>query len=359
MSYDVAIKSGILIFPLVLLILFIPYLISQYHKYGSVYWYRALILFSFLLYLIIAYFLVIMPLPTIEEVLSLKTPQIRLEPFAFVIDFIKESGFDINDFSTYFKSFTTSSFYVPVFNIILFIPLGIYLHYYFTFSLKKTILLSFLLSLFFELTQLTGLYFIYPRSYRLFDIDDLILNTFGGFVGYYLGNYFIKFLPTKEKINAKSLQLAQKVSFVRRIIAFLIDIFIILFLTNLISKNNYLLFSLLYFGLLPLILKSQTLGMRFVHLKIVSIKKDSINWYQYILRFSLLLLEFLGPTICISFLLKKFYNYLGTTYLFIGICLSIFIILFYALIILKLLLHKYLFYEIISNTKVVNTKYEI
>ena len=31
---------------------------------------------------------------------------------------------------------------------------------------------SFLLSLFFEVTQLTGLYFLYPGSYRLFDVDD-------------------------------------------------------------------------------------------------------------------------------------------------------------------------------------------
>ena len=31
----------------------------------------------------------------------------------------------------------------------------------------------------FELTQLSGLYFIYPRSYRLADVNDLINNTVG------------------------------------------------------------------------------------------------------------------------------------------------------------------------------------
>lgn len=45
-------------------------------------------------------------------------------------------------------------------------------------NLKSTILVCFLISLFFEVSQL----FI-PR---VTDIDDLIMNTFGGIVGYYL-----------------------------------------------------------------------------------------------------------------------------------------------------------------------------
>lgn len=356
MNYDVAIKSGILIFPLILLISFFPYIISQYHKYGSVYWYRALILFSFFLYLIIAYFLVIMPLPTYEEVLALKTPFMRLEPFAFVSDFVKESGFVLNDLSTYFEAFTSSSFYVPVFNILLFIPLGIYLHYYFEFDLKKTIFISFLLSLFFELTQLSGLYFIYPRSYRLFDIDDLILNTFGGLVGFYIGTIFLKILPSRQEIDEKALKLAQKVSLFRRGIAFLIDIFIISFLANLINQNYYFIIFCFYFGIFPIIFHGQTLGMKFVHLRIVSIKKYYINWYQYFWRYSLLFLEFLGIIFIIFWVFKIFYPYLGKMYILVGICLFIFIVLFYIVLFLKLLFHKYLFYELVSDTKIVNTK---
>ena len=55
-------------------------------------------------------------------------------------------------------------------------PFGVYLRYYFCYHWRKTLQLSFLLSLFFELTQLSGLYFVYPGSYRLFDVDDLIVN---------------------------------------------------------------------------------------------------------------------------------------------------------------------------------------
>ena len=70
------------------------------------------------------------------------------------------------------------------FNFIMIIPFGIYLRYYFRCGFRRTFLFSFLLSLFFELTQLTGLYFLYPRGYRLFDVDDLLNNTLGGIAGY-------------------------------------------------------------------------------------------------------------------------------------------------------------------------------
>ena len=58
--------------------------------------------------------------------------------------------------------------------------------------------------MFFELTQLTGLYFIYPKPYRLFDIDDLLLNTTGGVLGYFLFGLIEKHLPSRDKIDEDS-----------------------------------------------------------------------------------------------------------------------------------------------------------
>ena len=82
------------------------------------------------------------------------------------------------------------------------VPFGIYMRYYFQCDLRKTIMLSFVLSLFFELTQLSGLYFIYPGSYRLFDVDDLLLNTLGGLVGYALAGPIARMLPSREALLA-------------------------------------------------------------------------------------------------------------------------------------------------------------
>lgn len=72
-------------------------------------------------------------------------------------------------------------------NILAFIPLGIFLPKLLTLrgaSFVKVSLLSLGLSLCFEVTQL--LLFI-----GTFDVDDLILNTFGGMMGYFIWRLFV------------------------------------------------------------------------------------------------------------------------------------------------------------------------
>ena len=113
---------------------------------------------------------------------------------------------------------------------------------------------TFLLSLFFELTQLTGLYFIYPRPYRLFDVDDLMINMLGGILGYFIMNKLKVLLPTREEIND-----SVKVSVLRRITSILIDIFI----NNKII--NYIIL-IIYFVIIPTI-NNKNLGMNFVNIK--------------------------------------------------------------------------------------------
>ena len=113
---------------------------------------------------------------------------------------------------------------------------------------------TFLLSLFFELTQLTGLNFIYPRQYRLFDVDDLMINMLGGILGYFIMNKLKVLLPTREEIND-----SVKVSVLRRITSILINIFI----NNKII--NYIIL-IIYFVIIPTI-NNKNLGMNFVNIK--------------------------------------------------------------------------------------------
>lgn len=204
MTYLIPIKYACLIFPLIAFIFTMPFILRQYHKYGSISIFKSTITYIFIFYLICAYFLVILPLPKISEVAQLTTPRTQLIPFNFILDFIKETTLDITNPHTYLKAMKQSCFYVVAFNIILTIPFGIILRYYFKCSLKKTITYTFILSLFFELTQLSGLYFIYPRGYRLFDVDDLILNTLGGLLGYIIITPFLKIVPPIDDVNNKA-----------------------------------------------------------------------------------------------------------------------------------------------------------
>ena len=351
MNYISTIKIALVVFPFIAFLITMPYVLKEYHKYGSVYWYRALIVYSFVLYLLTSYFLVILPLPSREEVLALTTPTTQLIPFNFITDFINNSGFVLNDFSTYLTVLKSSQFFVPIFNIVLTIPFGAYLHYYFKFSFKKTILFTFLLSLFFELTQLSGLYFIYPRGYRLFDVDDLIL----------------KFLPNREAIDDTPKALGRKVSIVRRSIAYMLDWFIATFIYGLAFiifdfnvNYNYLIFMGAYFILLPYFFKGQTLGCKFMKIKIVSTKGNKLTLLQMILRTLFFYLGYVGLPIIVLILCSNILTYFSDTLLVYSVLLlCLFIFIYYVICFFKLAISKKIFYETWSKTRIISTTLEV
>lgn len=267
MGYITSIKSAIFIFPFIALLFTMPFILYQYHKYGSINKIRELIVYSFILYMITIYFLVILPLPKESDVVP-KDNMIRLIPFSFVSDFLNETSLVINNPKTYIKALAEPCFYTVIFNVFMTIPFGMYLRYYFKCNLKRTIIFSFLLSLFFEITQLTGLYFIYKYPYRVFDVDDLIINTFGGIIGYFIMGPFNRLLPSRDRIDEESYSKGKTVSGLRRILVSLIDIFIIIVISSLF-KNIYIKFFIfvIYYLVIPSITNGKTLGGSFLNVK--------------------------------------------------------------------------------------------
>lgn len=124
----------------------------------------------FVAYMLCVFSLVFFPLPDEDVIANMTGYHGRFFAGSFIFDIAKE------------KSLT--SVLQVIFNIVMTIPFGAYLTYRFELCKPDVVLLSFLLTLFIEVGQLTGLFFIYPGSYRIFDVDDLFLNTFGGFLGY-------------------------------------------------------------------------------------------------------------------------------------------------------------------------------
>ncbi len=221
MGYIEKIITGLLVFPFIAVLLSLPYAISQYHEYGSVSKFRTLIIYSFILYMLIAYFQIILPLPELEATAgNLWQDHLNLIPFRQIWLYWHDKPFSGAQFEVYLHSF---SFWQLLFNILLTVPFGVYLHYYFKQDLKHTILYSFLLSLFYELTQLTALYGIYPGPYRLADVEDLICNTFGGVIGYQIAYVFALVLPKREEIDAHCRAAGTRVTGMRRFWAALFD----------------------------------------------------------------------------------------------------------------------------------------
>ena len=142
MDYVFSIKTSIMFFPIIACLFTIPYILKQYHKYGSINKLRTLIVYSFILYMMTIYFLVILPLPDISEVVNNKF-EYNLIPFSFINDIIKETSFNIMIPSTYLKALTEHCIYVVIFNILMTVPFGMYLRYYYKCSLDKIVLMSF------------------------------------------------------------------------------------------------------------------------------------------------------------------------------------------------------------------------
>ena len=295
-TYLYAMKTAFLFFPVIAFLIMLPYVLSQYKKYGSILLFKSILLYSFVLYLVVIYFLVILPLPPIEEVKQYTHTFVQLKPFYTFSHIQAHTTFQISDFSTYGVLLKNSYFFQFLYNIFITIPFGIYLRYYFKCNFKKTFLYSFLLSLFFELTQLSGLYGIYPRPYRIFDVDDLMTNTLGGIIGFGITPLFSFFLPTRSQMDEKAYKKGEKVSFLRRGVAFGIDflcflllLFFLYFCLKLYLKNAFslplfFLTLLLYYVFLPLLYKGVTIGRYLVNIRLVSNDLEDVKWYQYIFR---------------------------------------------------------------------------
>lgn len=354
--YKIPIEYAFIVFPFIAFILTIPFLIHQYRKFGSIPMLKSFCFYSMILYLLCAYFLVMLPLPSIEKVASMTGPTTQLVPFQFIKDIMVTVSFEITNINDLINVFKHSTMYTILFNIVLTLPFGIYLRYIFKKKWYHSIIYTFLLSLFFELTQLSGLYGIYPRPYRLFDVDDLMINTLGGLIGHILTPLVTFFIPSIDKLDEKGYKKGTKVTLIRRGVSLVIDIlFIIVF--NVLSKillfgtglSEYsLLFVLtLYYVLIPPFVSGKTLGKKVIRLKVSSKEKD-IKWYQILIRNIILAFVILFPYSWINLL--PIDTFIKLIIWVVIITFQIINIIYYIYTVIGNKQHAFL-YEKITNTK--------
>lgn len=377
-TYLETIKQAAISFPAIAVIFTIPYLIYNYKKYGSIMSLRLWIIYSFILYMLITYCLIILPLPSPEKAQALRGHHLQLNPLNFIFDIIKNTKIDLNHPKSFLTIFNNWGFLTTIFNIFMTLPFGFYLRYYFQNNLKQILIKSFLLSLFFELTQLSGFYFIYQGNYRLFDVDDLITNTLGGLLGFLLAGTLAKFLPTRAEIDQKSYDRSQKISLLRRFIAMFFDIaasiiFSFTIGTILVKFFNFnnaipisLLMVVLFLSLIATITDGCTPGFFMTNIKIIINKeakqKSSFNRFlHYFIRFAVFILQY----ILAPYLILLFIHFLIDQEIITGDAIAIIAISFTLIYLLYLFISsiivaikKPLFYERISKTSLINTTKE-
>ncbi len=217
-----------------------------------------------------------------------------------------------------------------------------------------------MLSLFFEITQLTGLYFIYPYAYRVFDVDDLIINTLGGIIGYALMGIIDDYLPTREEIDNKSLKNSMTVSGLRRIAIFYLDSFLFISIFLLLSlflqiRCLLLIVFVIYYIFVPYMTNGYTLGSKFLNVRLYFEKNRLVNivfrivflftYYYGIMFFSMYLLVFIRKMMNLN---------VGRTLLLFALGITM-ALLFYIVNALILLVSKKHFYDKLFKVSYVST----
>ncbi|WP_449600799.1 VanZ family protein [Paenibacillus sp. Marseille-Q9583] len=296
-SYFFPISYAFMMFPIAALIFTLPFLIVQYRRHGYIHKLRALILYLLLLYLMNAYFLVLLPMPSSRHNLAPSGSIMQLVPLQFIQDIIDGSKIIPDQISTYWSLLREPAFLQVIFNIALTVPFGLFLGYYFRTRWGMCILLSFILSLSFEVTQVTGIYGFFDHPYRLFDVDDLITNTLGGIFGFRIAIWINGLLPRIEQLDTNIDRSAKRVSYTRRGIAFFIDsmVWIIGFgvLYGFDIKSAFWIVTGVYFILIPAFTGGRTLGKWIVRIRVTN-RGNRASFWALMIRYGLLYWVILG-----------------------------------------------------------------
>lgn len=206
------------LWPLASGVLSIPIIALIYHREGCIRLNTVAYSYLSVLYALSLVCFTLYPLPSGESGLGITygiDPQ--LNPLGFIYDISKDGIGAIPQILA---------------NIAFFIPLGFLAGRLLRVPLFHSLFLGFVVSLVIEIAQLTGLFFLYPYSYRTFDVCDLMWNTLGTAIGWGLSCALGKVLPARKQ---DEIGLTHNPGFIRRVTAFCLDMTLIGFFSYLVG----------------------------------------------------------------------------------------------------------------------------
>ncbi|WP_433871922.1 VanZ family protein [Saccharopolyspora sp. CA-218241] len=158
--------------------LFVPYVARQYRRRGKLGVGHAGLAFASLVYGLGLLAYVLLPFPTVTPGFCADASGPQLVPLNFLRDMQREAT------GTGMSAVLGNPALTQVLlNVALFVPLGMFVRHLFGRGVLTTTLIGLGTSLLIELTQGTGIWFLYPCPYRLFDVDDLLMNGLGALAG--------------------------------------------------------------------------------------------------------------------------------------------------------------------------------
>lgn len=196
-STQIALLFGVLFFAAIL----IPILIRQYRKYGRLSRSRIFSSIAITLYITALLAYTLLPLPsgdTAQWCASYGYDGAQLVPFQFVSDIMTTTAG-----LSWVERLRSIAVLQVVFNVLLFIPLGAVLRRISGLGIFTATGVALMTSFVIEVTQLTGIYGLVGCSYRLADVDDLMLNTLGGFLGAILAPLLLGWVQSDDELEKK------------------------------------------------------------------------------------------------------------------------------------------------------------
>ncbi|QKV94452.1 VanZ family protein [Streptomyces sp. NA02950] len=217
------IKTAAAVFPLLALVLLLPTAVVLYRRHGVMSQGRTLSLYAFLYYALTAVCLTVVPLPRrtadmCTRFSAFARPQ--WTPGNTVADIWKEAHHKVTPGALVLQNPAVAG---ALLNLLLLVPLGVFLRYHVRCGPRATVAVGLASSLFFELTQWSGVWGLYDCPYRLFDVDDLLTNTAGAAAGWLLAGPLTRVLPALETLDGRALAI-RPVPFGRRLVALIVDL---------------------------------------------------------------------------------------------------------------------------------------
>lgn len=201
---------AVALWPFISAVLTVPVLALLYHRYNRIRFSQVLVAYGTVLYAIGLLCFTLYPMPEDAAAYCAAhhlTPQ--LNPLQFIGDIRTDGLFAIMQLAL---------------NVAFFLPLGFIMGRVFRWPLAAALPFGFATSLMIETLQLTGFLGLYPCSYRLFDVDDLITNTLGALLGYAAARLFDRLVPPRKN----DLTTVTQPGFLRRCITYMIDLTVIM-----------------------------------------------------------------------------------------------------------------------------------
>lgn len=191
-------RMGALLGSVAFVVVLTPILVWQYRRYGRLSGRRILGAAALSIYVtsLVTYTWLPLPPRSAQWCAEYGVQGVQLHPFAFgdeVLDAAEQLGWS--------HALRSTVVLQVVFNVVLFIPWGVIVRRYLQHSILVCIVSGALASLLIEVTQATGLWFVYPCAYRVADIGDVIANTTGAAIGALLGPALLFWMPRRELVS--------------------------------------------------------------------------------------------------------------------------------------------------------------